>query len=384
MYNLSDDALEKLGMNSDLTEKSAESPVEEEKKFDEDGKEIIMEYDENDLGFNIGTAFLNKSTKEEKETLPADDKLGKSDKSKKTPEKEQLSSKESDKDSNKDTDKENPQETETSKEETEQPEGEEEEKTYKDLAYEQIKEFIPDFETEKELRDYIESAKAGKNFTASATKKSQELAEERKQFENFVDTIGGNKIQDAIEAVTSLDDLDDILEQLDDWHEGKENNKFRTLIDVLSEKSKGITKHIEQKSALDEEKANLELEKEILAVQRLDSTYQDTQKLQELGNLADKYGVDLATAHELIQSNQRAARAKELEAEKETLSNELKEVKSELKKRNAELTKAKAKIPKMDTGASGKGATEYDFSTPSSGPDETEKRVRKMLGVEEY
>jgi hypothetical protein len=366
MYNLSDETLEKLGLNPDLSEKTEASEGEkEEVKVDERGIEVIREYGD-ELGINIGDEF--KKTNDTK------------------------------KDANEDKSKGEEKETPGDKDSKEQPEGKEQEKpnsegegegdsedeeppgpTFSDKVAKLISEKFAD---EGAQTKFLADLENYEKFMASNTTKAQDISNERKKLDSLIEKLGAKEVQENIEAVLGLDDLKDFLESADEWYGGAENNKIRFLIDALEGSSKEIKKYSSEKSALSEEKANLELEKEILAVQRLSKEYEEPEKLQELGNLADKYGVDLATAHELRASNQRAERVKEMTTEKETLENEIKTLKSELKKRNKELSDAKAKIPVMDSGVNGKGAIDYDFATPSSGLDETESRVKKMLGVE--
>jgi len=360
-YELKEETLNKLGLNKDGTEKEGgETPTKSE-ELDEHGNEI-RSYSDAEIGYNLGEEFLtSKETTEEKPEK-------KSEKSEETPKEEQPI-------------KETAKEEETGKETpTEQPSSQEEnEPTFSDKVIERLKVF----EDEETQSKFLKDLENYEKFHASNTQERQKIADEKKQFETVIGELVGEDYQKTIDEILKLDDLKDFLESADDWYsEREEGNPFRKLIDIWRTKNDNIKNYHEQTSAFEKERSDLELEKEVFEVQKLDDRYKDTETLIALGDLADQHGVDLMTAHKLWLADNLNNNVSELNDKIKALEKDKTNLKKELKARNEEITELKSKALPLSTGAMESiGAESFDYTTPSSGFDETEQRVRRKLGV---
>ncbi len=187
----------------------------------------------------------------------------------------------------------------------------------------------------------------------SNTEKASELADQKKAFETTVNQLGTEGISKALKD-------DDFMDALDDWFGNEKDNPFR--------QTDKITEYTESEQKIAEEKASLEIEKEILSLKKDDSTLTD-EVVNSLVDYAIENGVTLSVAH-------RISRA-------ETTQKEFEELKSELKERNIELSGLK-KNPKKSpakTVTKGEGSTSEDYASPAKDWKEAEARVFKSLGL---
>jgi len=352
-YELKPETLDKLGLNQDWTEKAIEASVEIPDEVDEHGNEIRT-YSDAEIGINIGNDFLypKKKDTEKKvdETLEPEKKA--------TPEKEQ------------------PEQAAEEKKPDEQSQGE---PTFNDQVVERLKKFEDaELQTQflKDLDNY-------EKFMANNTQKAQAIADERKKLEMLVTELGVKDYQGMVDEILKLDDLKDFLESADDWyseHEG--GNPFRKLVEHWKTSNDKVLKHVESKSVFEEERTALELEREVFAIQKLDDRYKDTEMLVALGDLADQHGVDLKTAHKIWLADNLTSNVTELNDKIKAMDKDKAALKKELKARNEELTELKKKAVTSQPGViESVGVESFDYSTPSSGFDETEQRLYKKLGV---
>jgi len=352
-YELKQDTLDKLGLNKDLTDKTIKVPEEITKEpvgIDEHGNDILRTYSDAEIGINIGNDFLK--SKEETTEKPAEKKP--------EPEKEPLK-------------KEHLEE-----QAAEEKKSAEVEPTFNDQVIERLKKF-EDAESQDQL---LKSLDNYDKFNALNIQKSQAIAEERKKLEALVAELGIKDYQEIVDEILKLDDLKDFLESADDWYSEKESNPFRKLVEHWRANNDKILKQHEIKSVFEEERTALELEKEVFEVQKLDGRYTDTDALISLGDLADKHNVDLKTAHKIWLADNRETEVSGLNDRIKSLEKDKTALKKELKTRNEELTELKGKVPAASPGVvEPTGAESFDYSTPSSGFDETEQRLYKKLGV---
>jgi len=354
-YELKPETLDKLGLNVDGTEKAIEAPVEIPDGVDEHGNEIRT-YSDAEIGINIGNDFLfpkKKDTEKKADETPEPVEA--------TPPAEAHPSKQAAEEKKPD----------------EQPQGE---ATFNDQVIERLKKFEDaELQTQflKDLDNY-------EKFMANNTQKAQSIADERKKLEMLVTELGVKDYQGMVDEILKLDDLKDFLESADDWyseHEG--GNPFRKLIEHWRTSNDKVLKHHESKSVFEEERSALELEKEVFELQKLDDRYRVTETLIELAdNVADKYGVDLKTAHKIWLADNLTSNVTELNDKIKAMDKDKAALKKELKDRNAEITELKKKAVTSQPGViESVGAESFDYSTPSSGFDETEQRLYKKLGV---
>lgn len=371
-YELKEETLNKLGLNKDGTEKvTGETPsTEKSDKIDEHGNEI-RSYSDAEIGINIGDEFLKSHETTEKP--PKEEKPEKSEEA--TSEKEHPS---------KQTAPEKKPDEEISEQEHPSTQEEEKEPTFQDRVIERLKVF-EDEETQSKFMKDLENYE---KFHATNTKTQQELAEERRQFQQLVNELVGEDYQKVIEEILKLDDLKDFLESADDWYSEREGgNPFRRLIDVWRSQNDNIKNYHEQTSAFEKERSDLELEKEVFEIQKLDDRYKEFDNVIALGDLADEIdkqgGINLKIAHKIWLADNLDKNVSDLSDKIKALEKDKTNLKKELKARNEELTELKSKTLPPSPGITEPiGAESFDYTTPSSGFDETEQRLRMKLGVE--
>jgi len=369
-YELSTATLTKLNMNKDLTEK--ETPPEKEEtvpseEVDEHGNEI-KSYSDAEIGINIGDNFLQpKEKKVEKEKEKKPDKETPTDEA--TSEKEHPSSQPSE--SGEEFSKEHPSSQELSD------------------FHKSVIEKIAAFEDAESQDKFLKDLENYEKFHKTNTETQQKLSSDRSILENFAKSIGVDKFQGIVQKVLDLDDLDDFKESSDQWYDDKGENPVRELIEYLESYNKPIKEEAEKISATEKEREELALEKELFALQKIDERYQKLENIQALGDIADKInndgGVTLEIAHKLWKADNLDTKLSELDDQIKALKKDKSKLSKELKERNEEISQLKSKIPAPDTGEVSRiGAESFDYSTPSTGFDETEDRLRKKLGVESY
>jgi len=366
-YELSAATLTKLNMNKDLTEKET-SPEKEEatpSEVDEHGNEI-KSYSDAEIGINIGDNFLQpkeEKADEKKETdkeTPVDEA---------TSEKEHSSSQSSE--SGEESSKEHPSSQELSD------------------FHKSVIEKIAAFEDAESQDKFLKDLENYEKFHKTNTETQQKLSGDRSALENFAKSIGADKFQGIVQKVLDLDDLDDFKQSSDQWYDDKGENPVRELIEYLESYNKPIKQEAEKISATEKEREELALEKELFALQKIDERYQKLENIQALGDIADEInnngGVTLEVAHKLWKADNLDTKLSELDDQIKALKKDKSKLSKELKERNEEISKLKSTIPTPDTGEISRiGAESFDYSTPSTGFDETEDRLRRKLGVESY
>ena len=253
--------------------------------------------------------------------------------------------------------------------------------SFADKVIERIEKFDEEAQGQflKDLEDWDK-------FTASNRQRSQDLADQKRELENLVEKFGSDKLQTALKELMDSNDIEDFLDSADEWYEGKDKNKIRNLVELLSASTPEIGKYKTEYDALAEERADFAVKKEIDALYDLKGgdAYKDIDTLQELGKLADQHGVDLATAHKIRMSDIFPSQIAEKDTEISTLKKELRKIKAELKERNKKLTekiKTESLETEVNSGISGKGVSGVDYLNKSSGFDETEARLQEQFGI---
>lgn len=352
-YDLKQETLDKLGMNKDMTEKADATPTKGE-EVDEHGNEI-RSYSDAEVGINLGMEFLTSKETTEKETKPKSEE----------PPKEQPT-------------KESAKEETTGKETPKEQPDSQTEPTFESSVIERLKSFDDEEKRSKFLKDLDNYEK----FTASNTQERQKIADERKQLQQIIDELGAKEIQDSIDEILKLDDLKDFLDSADDWYSDRENgNPIRKFIETLRSKSGNVKQAHESQSVFDKERSDLELEKEVFEIQKLDERYKDTETLVQLGDLADQHGVSLKTAHKIWLADNLQTSVSDLNDKIKALEKDKSSLKKELKSRNEELTELKSKAMPSPGVVGSVGAESFEYTTPSTGFDETEARLHKKLGL---
>lgn len=223
-----------------------------------------------------------------------------------------------------------------------------------------------------------------KGFVASVTRKSMDVSEQRRKVEALIEKINSDKVQEAIKTVSQLEDYDDVMGTIDDWYDGKENNQIRKLVNLLQDVSPSIEKHSKDELAAIERQRDLDFREEILNLYELDPSYKkDLEKLKQVAKIADEMKPDLSTAHRILKSEAMESELRDKSKEVKTLKDEVKKLKEELAKRNEQLEKklSSESINTPPMGVLGKGVKEEDYAEPSSGFDETERRLYKKFGI---
>jgi hypothetical protein len=328
--------------------------------IDEHGNEIRT-YSDAEVGINIGNDFVNPP----KDTDKKPDK--KSIKVEESP-KEQPSDKANEE---KTSDKEPPKE---------QPlKDQEAEPTFEQRVVERLK----TFEDEEQRSKFLKDLENYEKFQASNTQERQKIAEEKKNLDVLIKELVGEDYQKTVDEILKLDDLKDFLESADNWYlDREEGNPFRKMVEHWRAKNDNVVKYHKGQSEFESERSELELEKEIFEIQKLDDRYKDTETLVALGDLADKHGVDLKTAHKIWLSDNLSTDISELNDKIKALEKDKTNIKKELKARNEEVTELKSKVlPPLPGITEPAGAESFDYGSPSTGFDETEQRLYKKLGV---
>lgn len=367
-FGLSEESMDKIGINPDYSEREDVEEGADDKESEEPEKFEPI---------NFGEKLRKREGGKDEETTPEDKK--KESKSEKTTD-DDKKEKDDKIDESKDSDEEKkPDETddETPPDDGKEVDSDEVEPEFKDEVIERVSKF--DDNTREKFLDDLDK---WEKFTASSTQRSQEAAETLRQATELFDLIGGEQIKEAIAN-------EELLEALDEWFDpdadkpDKSKNPFRSI------NQKNIEHYSKEQRVLKESKEQLELEKEILAIQRFDSQYEDSDKLVELGDYADEHGTTLLVAAKLRAGEQKDDDIKKLQDKNKDLSKQLNETQEELKKRNADYQKLeKTSAKKTTTGVSeSHGAEKVDFIFSNSDKsksfmDDIEAGVKKKLNVE--
>jgi len=211
-------------------------------------------------------------------------------------------------------------------------------------------EYVSKFDEEKKGK-FLGDLENWEKFTATSTQRHQDAADLERDAKELFSLIGGDKVKEALGN-------EELLEALDEWYGEKEKNPFRTI------ESEKIESHSKEKELIKNKELELETEKEILAVQRIDKGYEDDEKLRNLGDYADELGTTLIVAAKLKEVEQKDDAIKTLNKTIQDTQKELKETKKELKKRNDDYQKLeKESAPILKPGASEiAGAERVGFS----------------------
>jgi len=215
--------------------------------------------------------------------------------------------------------------------------------------------------SEVPIDQIVDDWQNNQNWQKANTEKAQQLADEKRQFD---ESIKGFKSDEVGEALKN----DELMEALDDWFEGGENNPFRTVVDGLEnvDKQESTDQNVD---SIDADRMALNIDKEIFELQKVDEGLKDDQKLNDLVGYAMQHDLKLTTAHKLLQF--------------ENLNDEVGNLKAELKDRNKELSESKKQAQKSvpQELPVGKGASKEDFSGTAGTWRNAEDRVLKKLGL---
>ena len=212
--------------------------------------------------------------------------------------------------------------------------------------------------SEVPIEKIVEDWKNNQNWQKTNTEKAQQLADEKREFEAQISAFKKDDIQKAL-------DNDELMEALDDWFEGSDHNPFR---DVSFEKTDQAEEQV-QESTEPDEKAMLQVDREIFELQKVDDRLNDQKNLDQLLDYAVQNKLELQHAHKLIQWD--------------SLVEDYNNVVNELKERNDELSKMKKmtteSIPDANTKA--KGTSKEGFKGTAGTWEGAEDRVLKKLGL---
>ena len=210
------------------------------------------------------------------------------------------------------------------------------------------------------MEQIVEEWTNNQNWQKSNTEKAQQLADEKRVFEDSVKNFRLEEIQEALKN-------EELQEALDDWFEDKEKNPFRKA--VLPDTIETEEQQENQDPSVSEDRMMLTVEKEIFELQKKDESLNDEGKLNSLIDFAMKNDVKLETAHRLMQFD--------------SIQSEFDEVKKELKDRNDELSKLKKQAQKSVPTElpAGKGAVKEDYSGSAGTWNGAEDRVLAKLGL---
>lgn len=263
---------------------------------------------------------------------------------------------------------EQPKETEES-EETSTPDESTDEKTLD----EQIQEILQSYDTDEKKQQLLEDLPNHEKFFTSITNKSKKLSEElkvaeqqRDKFNAMLDKLSGDKVEEALESIVNDESLPDLLEQTDEWY--GEENPLRVLIETLSSQpAKEMKAEID---ALAEEKALIELEKEIVHIQGIDPRYNEEEELTKLAETAEAFNVNLEGAHKILVGEESIEKAKEYESK-------IAKLQEDLKKRNKEIKKLKEApgYRPPEPPSNGKGSTHKVYEEPAMNDAELKRRM---------
>ncbi|MCP4493198.1 MAG: hypothetical protein GY820_38740 [Gammaproteobacteria bacterium] len=244
----------------------------------------------------------------------------------------------------------------------------------KDMDEDDQADFLKDLE--KGLGDRM-------SFVTSVQQKSMETAEQRKQVDALTAKLSSDDVQAVIKAVLELDDLGSFLSSADDWYADEDANPIRALIETLQDKGGKVLEHTDGEAKLSQREADIALQEEILDLYGIDPSYKEIDKLKEVAAIADEHGISLKAAHQIRMGTALDGQLKEKDTEIDTLKKDLRKARKELKARNEQLSNKISTDPLSATtvGASGVGVNGDAFKTPSSGFDETEYRIHKKMGI---
>jgi len=196
---------------------------------------------------------------------------------------------------------------------------------------------------ETPLQDIVDDWNNDREWKRSNTEKAQSIAEEKSTFEDMVSQLSGDKVKEALAD-------EDFMEAVDDYYEGKENNPLRHVEELET--------YTEEEQNLLTEKVRLEVEKDIFALQKVDTSLEKEANIQELIDYASENGLRLPEAHKLMNYDK---------------------ISDELKTRTKELKNAK-KSPKKQVEASeakGKGIKTEGYEKEARDWDEARSRASK-------
>jgi len=355
-FELSENAQVALGVNKDysLRGKADEKPVTES---------VQQAKPENDMResatVNLGEAFKNKQ--KEKEVSK--------------PRNEQQSGSESS--NNK----------KSGKEENPKNEKTDEVITPFDFQKELIEKVYPRFKDkdEESQRQFLADTTNYDKFMASNTQKSQELAEAKREHDNFVSKVGSGKTVEAYKALTSHPEFQTFLDATDDFFDGKEINPVRKYFESLAEAVPKIEQHSKEQTALLEKQADLSLREELIDLYDIDKSYKgDEKRVNELADYAVKNAVTLIQAHNLLSAEKLATQVKTDTETIAALNKKISNLEKEVKEKNKRLDDQEKFF--TPNGTSSIDTKQQDFKIKNapnmSAMDEAERRVRRRLGVE--
>ena len=332
-------------------------------------------YDSFDDDFNLveGSVLDVKSKKTNDDQPPETKKTKPDDPPTDQTQKEQPDDK--DKPENKDGEKPDELDEETPNESNSDDDLEDDQPTYDD----QIQELLKLYDTDEKKQQLLADLPNHDKFFANNTKKSQDVAKlekevtaQKEKVETLLNRLGSNEIRNALDKMQeNEEDFDEFLNQSDDWYNGKESNPVRMLINAFDKSSQQAISHKTELDVLAQEKADLALEKEVVAVQGIDQRYKvNSPELAELAKIADAERVTLKVAHEIRVGREAQTKSKEFEDRIAKLENELKDRNKEIRK----LKQAPGYTPSSPDG-SGKGTTKKVYDAPPADREELRKRM---------
>jgi hypothetical protein len=275
----------------------------------------------------------------------------------------------------------------------EQPqEGEEvtdEDKEFQEQLTDKIKEFYKNYKTPEERDQIMKDLENHSKFTASNTRRAQELAKEREVFDALVKRLAAPEVIEIINEFEKSEDKETVLKSLDQWYdeEGKDPSKnvIRKVFDALLKSAPEADLLSHERSKLEIEKNQIDLEKERVALEKLKDPNHDYGKEEEfeaIWKYADEYAkntgnfIDLITAHKLRSLDDMASKVGSLNKKIDSLTKELKE-------RNEEVDnlKSKGKVEPVETSTSGKVPKRESYKEKPKDDRERLDRMSKDFDV---
>jgi len=213
---------------------------------------------------------------------------------------------------------------------------------------EKIQEILQSYDTDEKKQQLLEDLPNHEKFFASNTKKAQKLAEQEKELgkqreklDTMLSELTSEKLDEALADITSDESLDDLLDQTDEWYADKDSNPLRTILETLTSQSVDSARALKSDfDALAEEKALVELEKEVVHVQGIDSRYKDEEELSKLAETAEQFNTNLETAHKILVGEEATDKFK-------TYDDKIKKLQDDLKSRNKEIKKLNLKLKNL-------------------------------------
>ena len=362
-----------------------------EKAINEDRGEISEEFESKETKKESGDE-TKKENKEE--TGKGNNAKVENTKSKITNEgeKSEESEKKSSKESEKSETKEELDGTETkAKDEKQTSKETDADENFDEEAYQDtVDKYLEQYDSVEKKQEFVKNIINQEKFTAGNTQRAQELSEGKNKLDSEIETLeseresflelssqlSGKEVNELLEKID-----DDMLESSDEYYDGEENNVIRKLKNLLTKKIPENKEYVKQQVKILEQEDNIEFEKEVLNLVKLDDKYNEQSELETLGKEADEIkGLFYERPHYSLRI------AHELKKGKDTIEhkdNRIERLNKRIKSLELELTGLKSKEEVITADKKpGKGMSETvsNFDPKGKSWDETLKEASASMG----